>query len=126
MIELAYNIDVDNSWKKDFTETKYLGGSVQGDWNPAVSRTAKVNAVVVSSEDLTVIEAMRRLAVYPGICHVRTKEGSSYAADVQVSDGYKQSEAHKIASFSLEITRVDPEEPEGMTYAEWQELHQEE
>jgi hypothetical protein len=68
---------------------------------------------------------MRRLATHTGICHVRTKDGSSYAADVQVSESYSMSDGHKLASFSLSITRVDPEELDGMTLAEWNALHTE-
>ena len=125
-VELEYNVDVSNAWKKDFKETKYLGGSVQGDWNPAVSRTATVGGVAIVAGDPETIEAVRRLAVYPGLCHIRTKEGSSYPADVQVTESYAVSEGHKIANFSLKITRVDSEELDGMTLAEWQASHQEE
>lgn len=122
---LSYNPDVSNSWKKDFKETKYLGGSVQGDWNPAVSRTSTVNSVAVTATDQETIEAMRRLATHAGICHVRTRDGSSYAADVQVSESYAVSNGNKLASFTLSITRVDPEGYDGMTLAEWNALHQE-
>ena len=118
-VELAYNVDLSNKWDKDFTETKYLGGSVQGDWNPAVSRSGTLSAVVLASDTET-IESFRRLAVYPGICHVRTKDGSSYPADVQVSESYSQDNAHKIVAFELTITRVDTEDFDGMTLTEWE------
>lgn len=124
-ILLTYNPDVQNNWEKDFKETKYLGGSVQGDWNPAVSRTSTVNSVAITASDQETIEAMRRLATYAGICHVRTKDGSSYAADVQVSESYDLDNGHKLASFTLSITRVDPEGYDGMTLAEWNALHTE-
>lgn len=125
-VRLQYNPDVSNSWKKDFKETKYLGGSVQGDWNPAVSRTASVASVALTASDQETIESMRRLATSAGICHVRTKDGSSYAADVQVSESYAVSNGHKLVSFSLTITRVDTEVLDAMTLAEWNALHQEE
>ena len=124
-IELEYNPEVSNKWAKDFKQTAYLGGSIQGDWNPAVSRTTTVSSVAVTATDQETIEAMRRLATHTGICHVRTKDGSSYAADVQVSEAYSLSDGHKLASFSLSITRVDPEELDGMTLAEWNALHTE-
>jgi hypothetical protein len=124
-VELEYNVDVSNAWAKDFKETKYLGGSIQGDWNPAVSRTSSVGAVAIVAEDPQTIEAVRRLAVYPGLCHIRTKEGSSHPADVQVNESYAVSNGHRIAEFSLKITRVDSEELDGMTLAEWQASHQE-
>lgn len=120
-VQLRYNIDVNNAWSKDFIETQYLGGGVQGDWNPAVSRTASVNAMVMADDEIT-ISSMRRLATYSGICHVRTKDGSSYAADVQVAEDYANDSAHKVAQFTLTITRVDTPEQDGMTYAEWSEI----
>lgn len=125
-VELVYEIDLSNAWTKDFTETQYLGGSVQGDWNPAVSRSTSVSAVGITADDQETIQAMRRLAEHPGICHIRTRDGSSFAADVQVTENYKQSNDQKLVYFSLKITRVDPETYDGMTLAEWEETQQEE
>ena len=122
---LFYEIDLSNTWKKDFTETQYLGGSVQGDWNPAVSRATSLSAVGVRATDQDTIESMRRLAEHPGICHIRTKDGSSFAADVQVKEDYKQANDQKLVYFSLSITRVDPEGYDGLTLAEWEQTQQE-
>ena len=124
-VALEYNLDLSNKWAKDFKQTAYLGGSVQGDWNPAVKRTGTVQSVAIATEDIDTIESLRRLAEHAGICNVRTKEGSSYPADVQVSESYSLSNGHKIPSFSLSITRVDSEGYDGMTLAEWQALHEE-
>lgn len=123
---IAYNIDLSHEWTKEFTETHYLGGSVQGDWNPAVSRTGSVSGATVTVYDIDAIQAMRRLAVYPGICHVRTKEGSSFAADVQVAEDQGQNSAHKIVNFDLSVTRVDTEGLDGMTLDEWNDIQQRE
>ena len=120
-IILTRNIDLSSSWEKDFQETRYLGGSIQGDWNPAVSRSASIGAKALTLTDQDTIEAMRRLAVHPGICHVRTKDGSSYTADVQVTENYPQKNRGMVAEFSLKITRVDPEELDGLSYADWLE-----
>ena len=120
------NLDIDNSWKKDFKETQYLGGSVQGDWNPAVSREAKVSTVAVSILDQQTIQAMRRLAVHTGICHVRTSDGSSYACNIEVSDSYSHDTGRMVIEYELSITRVESEGYDGMTLAEWNALHTEE
>ena len=124
-IELEYNIDLSHAWSKQFKETKYMGGSVQGDWNKAVSRTSSLSVEATADQDQDLIQAMRRLATSPSICHIRTKDGSSYAADIQVSEKYAQNTAHLIIVFDLKITRVDPEELDGMTLAEWQSIHDE-
>ena len=117
-IEIEYDMSISHSWEKDFTETTYLGGSVQGDWNLAVHRTTSVNGDFVT-EDAALIAAMRRLAAYPGICHVRTVDGSSFAADVQVSESGSYERAGKIAAFSLEIKQVDTQSLDGMLQTEW-------
>lgn len=124
-VNLDYDIDLSSDWSKDVEVTNYLGGAVQGDWNPAINRTGKVSAKALLT-DVETIEGMRRLADYPGICHVRTNEGSSYAADVQVSEGVSVDSGHKVASFDISITKVDPESLDGLTYAEWLATQQEE
>lgn len=117
-VYLAFDIDLDHSWEKDFKQTKYLGGAVQGDWTKAIKRSGSISGNVVVADDDEVVQAMRRLATYPGICHVRTKDGSSFSADVQVQEKQSQSTAHKVASFTLKVTRVDPEIPDGLPYIE--------
>ena len=119
------DVEISNQWKKDFKETQYLGGSVQGDWNKAISRTASVSGVAIPGRDDDLIQAMRRLADNAGICHVRTKDGSSYAADVQVGDKYNYSSGIKTYEYTMTITRVKPEELDGMTLAEWQDVNEE-
>ena len=119
-IVLNYNVDLSSQWDKDFTETKYLGGSVQGDWNPAVSRSGSISATAITITDQDMIRDMRRLASYSGICHVRTKDGSSYAADIQVSEDRSHEDYDKIATFSMTVTRVDPERLEGLPLEVWQ------
>ena len=120
-LECDFNQSISNSFSKDFKETQYLGGSVQGDWNPAISRSSTVNTVFVNTYDPDAIRTLRALAAYPGICHVRTKDGSSYAADVQVGDEVSYDKAGKVVSASLTITRVDPEGYDGMSLADWEE-----
>lgn len=124
-VQLRLDVDLSSSWAKDFEETSYLGGSVQGDWNPAVVRSGTVSARIMT-DDIDDITALRRLATHAGICHIRTKDGSSYPADIQVSEDRTSDTAHNVASVSLKITRVDPEEPDGLTLAEWEQTQEEE
>lgn len=117
-IPVEWNVELASAWEKDFKETKYLGGAVRGDWNPAVSRTASAS-ITVPNDDIGTIQAYRRLADFAGICHIRTQDGSSYAADVQVSESTGYSSGGNLTVFSLAITRVDPEELDGLPYSEW-------
>ena len=120
-IELPYNIDLANTWTKDFKRTTYLGGAIQGDWNPAVTRDLSASTVILRGPDIDTMIAMRGLAGYSGAAHIRTPDGSSFACDIQVkeSTGYKNEQV----TYSLMIKKVDAQQPEGMTLEEWNEMH---
>lgn len=117
---LRYNMELSHSWEKDFTETTYLGGAIQGDWNLSVHRKTSMSADTVVTDDPVLIASMRRLAAYTGICHVRTVDGATFTADVQVSENRTYEKAGKIAGFDVQITQVDAERIDGMTYEEWE------
>lgn len=115
-IMLNYNVDFQHAWAKDFLETKYLGGSVQGDWNPAVSRTATVSGLAITLTEQELINSMRRLAVYPDVCRIRTQDGSNIAADIQVTEARSHDNKRLMATFNLSVTRVDPQGTDGVPY----------
>lgn len=123
-VMLDRNIDMSWTWSKNFKVTHYLGGPVEGDWiDDGVGRDGNVNAVAITLTDQETIESMRRLATYVGICHVRTIDGSSFAANVDVQEGYSHDTGNLIANFSMKITRVDPQQLEGMTLHDWRKMH---
>ena len=125
MVILPYNVTLSNKWSKDFQTTNYLGGHTQGDWNTTVSRTGTVNAVGIvnpnygTEEDVAVIDAVRKLAMYSGVCHVRTPDGSSFAANIDVTEDRENKMVNQLANYALDITKVDSESLDGMTYEEW-------
>ena len=121
-VYIPWNIDLSTNWKKDFKETKYLGGHILGDWNEGVSRSGSINTQV-QTDDADTITRLRRLAVYSGMCHVRTVDGSNYKANVEVSESYSY-QSHVITTYSLNITRVDSLELDGMTLDEWNSYNQ--
>lgn len=116
---LPYDLSLSNRWSKDFSMTKYLGGSIEGDWNPAVERTGSIKTRVAVEYDSDLIILLRRLANYAGICHVRTPDGSSFAANVNVSEDREERKINMIASFTLDITKVDSDGFDCMTYEDW-------
>lgn len=119
-IKFYYDTDYSSTWAKDFEETQYLGGSIQGDWNAAVSRTGTLSTKAITVLDQEMLQVVRRLAEHPGICHVRTADGSSYAADVQVSEDRVHDDQEMLVNYSLSITRVDSQELDGMTLEQYQ------
>ena len=117
-ISLPYNIELENEFEKDFKRTRYLNGSLQGDWNAGVERDTKLTTVIEKTDNVS-MAAVRELAAYAGICHVRTPEGSSFDADVQVSESGEYSSA--LITYELKCQRIDPEGEAGMTLADWEE-----
>ena len=84
-----------------------------------MSRTGTVSTDTVVFEDPDTIKAMRRLADFAGICHVRTPDGSNFCANVNVSESRDNKFVNKLAKFSLDITRVDNESIDGELYSVW-------
>ena len=120
-IELPYNITLRNKWTKDFKRTSYLGGSVRGDWNPAVTRDLTAETVIVRSDELDKQVAMRDLAGYAGVAHIRTPDGSSLTCDIQIDEA--QAFNTKKVSYTLTIMAIDPGEPVGVTLEEWEAMN---
>lgn len=116
---LEYNIGLGSKWAKDFERTTYLGGHVAGDHNKAVTRDVSGSTVLVRDDDGEMAYIMRTLARYAGLCHVRTPDGSSYMADVQVDES--QAYNSPTIEYSLAIQKVDTVDLDGMTYTEWSE-----
>lgn len=119
--EILYNANLSTQWNKDFKETKYLGGHIQGDWNAGISRTSTINSVTIRDEDEDAIVAFRRLAEYPGICHIRTLDGSNYYADIQVSESIPSDDS-PLNSYTFNITRVDTDGYDGIELSEWNKI----
>lgn len=120
-ITLPLNIELSNKWQKDFKRTSYLGGSVQGDWNPAVLRDLTAKTVIVKNQDTGELMDMRDLAAYAGPAHIRTPDGSSFACDIQVTEDASYND--KKVRYSLSVKGIEPQEPDGLTLEEWLALH---
>lgn len=123
-IPLYYNVDISHQWQKDFVETKYLGGSVQGDWNEGISRSASVGTVMMNLINEDDIIKMKKLAAYTGVCHLRTMDGSSFACDLQVSENRPHDKRNMVTTFSISVTRVDGEGYDGLTLEQWNNIHE--
>lgn len=121
-VELPYGLSVDSSWEKRFARTDMLGGSEVGDWSPGIPRDVSIDATVSRELQPGAVKAMRELAEWPGICHVRTPDGSSFTANVDVEE---TDERPDTVSYSLTAKRVDGERLDGMTLAQWQEMQSE-
>jgi len=120
LVEFPGNISLNHSWVKDFQTTKYLGGSIQGDWNPGIQRTGTINGTIPIEYEAETMYGLRILADHAGICHIRTPEGSNFYGDIQVRDDREEKWVNRVSKISLTYTKVDSIEDDLMTYAEWQ------
>lgn len=117
-LELPYNIDISDSYKKSTSERTHKDGVNNVYWNKGAKRTAKYSSQLIRLDSQEDIEAARQLARYPGAVFVRTPDGSAFPADVQINE---MSTSGVIQVFSLSITEIaltdefmlmDYEEPE--------------
>lgn len=119
-LPLKYNVSLDNSWNKSFTTTHYLGGSIEGDWMAGVERTGSLKGVNLDDYDPEGYDMFRELAEYTGVCNVRTIDGTNIKANVNVGDSSTFNQAGHPHDITLNLTRVDPTEEDGMTLAQWE------
>ena len=121
-IDFIYNVDLDNSWNKNFTLTHYLGGSIQGDWLAGVERSSNVKGVTFDDIEPDTYDLLRDLAAYTGICHVRTIEGSNYTANVTVNDNTGYNRLAHQHDISLSIQECENPTLDGMTLSDWNDI----
>lgn len=122
-VELPYNLTLSSTWAKDHKRTTYLGGSVVGDYNRAVTRDVSVGTALIRNIDEATAIKMHDLAMAPTHCHVRTPDGSSFEADVQVQENRAYSSAG--IEYTLTVQKTDTTGFDAMTLADWEERQQE-
>lgn len=119
-IRLYYNVDASHSWSKDMQVTKYLGGSIVGDYKKGVQRSGSMGTVAVTQIDADMIPAMRRLFNYLGNVHIRTKDGSSFTADIQGNEDNPHEKHGEVVTYSMDVTAIEPVKLDGMTLEQWE------
>lgn len=118
-LKLLYNVDLSSQFSKNFATTNYLGGSITGDWLEGVKRTGSVSGVLITESDVDDIQNLRRLAAYSGPVHVRTKDGSSFTANVNVDESRGYNEAGKPIPVTLSYERTDAIGMDGVTRGDY-------
>ena len=103
--ELPYNLDVDDSWDKDFESRGYLDGTRDGWWGATARRTMGVGADIVKSLDSDSQESLRAMARHLGEVFVRAPGGIAFAANVDVGK-ISMSADSGLVSTSYDIEEV--------------------
>ena len=120
-LPLTYNVELQSGFTKQFKKTTYLGGTEEGDYLEGVDRSGSISSVLVTELDVDDIRNLRRLANFSGLAHIRSKEGSSYSANVNVSgESTSYTSAGKVRSVDLSIEACKAPRLDGLTQAEWE------
>ena len=102
-LELPYNIQIDDKYKKDVEIRQHMDGSNDAYWNSNITRTGSLRSDLIRLEQQEDVVLARMLAHYSGPVFVRTPDGSAYEADVQVSDMSTDGLLETIAIDATEI-----------------------
>lgn len=103
-VELPYNISVGDGYTKSVDIRQHMDGSVDGYWNPNISRKASLSTDAIPLVQSFEIEAVRRLARYAGAVFVRTPNGGAFEADVEITN-LSASNKH-IANSAIDATEI--------------------
>ena len=103
-LELPYNLAIGDKYAKDADIRQHLDGSSDAYWNPNIIRTATLETDVILLDQADEIDAVRKLARYPGAVFVRTPNGCAYEANVEVSD--MSSSSKNLMAVSFDATQV--------------------
>lgn len=117
-VEIEYDIDLSDKFEKDYEETVYLDGSIEGNYGKSVKRKTNIGTSVVT-DDIELIQELSRLCDYSGPMHIRTKDGSSYWANVDVQRDLASDTAHKIAKFTFNVQRHGAQDYDGVPLEDW-------
>ena len=104
-IEYPYSIGIGDSYKKDVDIRKHLDGSIGAYWNRGVERSGSLSTDAIKILQQDDIDLTRKLGRYTGPVFVRTREGTAFEADVQISNLSSKNIA--VMSIAIDATEVD-------------------
>lgn len=104
-IEYPYGVSIGDSYQKDVDIRHHMDGSVNGYWNQGIERKGSLNTEAIKVVQKSDIDLTRQLARYTGPVFVRTREGTAFEADVQITDLSTKNVA--IMSIAIDATEVE-------------------
>ena len=119
-LPVTWNVDLDTSLSKNFKKTVYLGGNEAGDFLEGINRSGTIAGVQITERDTDDIRTLRALGQYQGLAHIRTKDGSSYWANVNTGDGLDHMSCRMYKTVNLQLEAVKERRLDGIPLAEWE------
>lgn len=108
-VELPYNISVGDGYTKSVDVRSHMDGSVDGYWNPNITRKSSLSTDTITVEQPVEIELVRQLARYAGAVFVRTPNGGAFEADVEVTNLSANNKYIMNAAFDATEIGLTPE-----------------
>lgn len=118
-LELMLNASNDEDSTKAFKRTRYLGGSIQGDFLESVEVNGEISGELVLDKDGDQYGVLRDLMDYSGVCHIRTLAGANYTGNVDVKDHYTYNSPGHPHTITLATAKVDDPQLDGVPLANW-------
>lgn len=104
-IEYPYSVSISDAYKKDVEIRKHLDGGINGYWNEGVQRTGSLNTEAIKIIQQEDIDLTRQLARYTGPVFIRTREGTAFEADLQITDLSTKNIA--VMSIAMDASEID-------------------
>ena len=104
-IEYPYSVSIGDSYQKDVDIRHHMDGSINGYWNQGVKRKGSLNTDAIKILQQEDIDLTRQLARYTGAVFVRTREGTAFEADVQITDLSTKNIA--VMSIAIDATEIE-------------------
>lgn len=104
-VEYPYGLSISDSYRKDVAIRRHLDGGIHGYWNEGIERKGSLGTSAIKLIQQTDIDATRQLARYTGPAFVRTREGTAFEADVQITD--LQAQNPQVMSIAIDATEID-------------------
>ena len=104
-VEYPYSVSIGDSYKKDVDIRRHLDGSIGAYWNQGIERSGSLSTDAIKILQQDDIDLTRRLARYTGPVFVRTREGTAFQADVQISNLNTKNIA--VMSIAIDATEVN-------------------
>lgn len=104
-IEYPYGISIGDGYQKDVDIRHHMDGGIHGYWNQGVERKGSLNTDAIKIIQQSDIDLTRQLARYTGPIFVRTREGTAFEADVQITDLSTKNIA--VMSIAIDATEID-------------------
>ena len=104
-LEFPYSVSIADSYSKDVAIRKHLNGGIHGYWNQGVQRKGSLSTDAIKIIQKSDIDLTRQLARYTGPAFVRTREGTAFEADVQITDLSTKNIA--VMSIAIDAQEID-------------------